>query len=188
MHRNVIETVMGAVVLAVALVFLGFAYTSANLSSASGYTLRAQFNQADGVAPGTDVRIGGVKVGTVTSVSLDPESYLADVQLSIDPSVKLSQDTAAAISSDGLLGGRSLSLSPGARPDDPNGWLKDGDSIAYTQSNPSLEQLLGQVIFSIGQLGDKGTAGGASTGGASGAPAQEQAPQQGKPAGGMLGN
>ena len=184
MHRNVIETVMGAVVLAVALVFLGFAYTSANLSSASGYTLKAQFNQADGVNAGTDVRIGGVKVGTVTSVSLNPESYLADVSLSIDPSVKLSQDTAAAISSDGLLGGRSLSLSPGGRPDDPNGWLKDGDTIAYTQSNPSLEQLLGQVIFSIGQLGDKGSAGAAS-----GAPAQEQAPQpQGKPAGGMLGN
>jgi phospholipid/cholesterol/gamma-HCH transport system substrate-binding protein len=183
MHRNVIETVMGAVVLAVALVFLGFAYTSANLSSASGYTLKAQFNQADGVAAGTDVRIGGVKVGTVTSITLNPESYLADVQMSIDPSVKLSQDTAAAISSDGLLGGRSLSLSPGGRPDDPNGWLKDGDTIAYTQSNPSLEQLLGQVIFSIGQLGDKGSAGGTT-----GAPAQEQAPQQGKPAGGMLGN
>ena len=184
MHRNVIETVMGAVVLAVALLFLGFAYTSANLGSASGYTLKAQFNQADGVNAGADVRIGGVKVGTVTSVSLNPESYLADVSLSIDPSVKLSQDTAAAISSDGLLGGRSLSLSPGGRPDDPNGWLKDGDTIAYTQSNPSLEQLLGQVIFSIGQLGDKGSAGGAS-----GAPAQEQAPQpQGKPAGGMLGN
>ena len=187
MHRNVIETVMGAVVLAVALLFLGFAYTSANLSSASGYTLKAQFNQADGVNAGTDVRIGGVKVGTVTSISLNPESYLADVQLSIDPSVKLSQDTAAAISSDGLLGGRSLSLSPGARPDDPNGWLKDGDTIAYTQSNPSLEQLLGQVIFSIGQLGDKGSTGGAADGTA-GAPAQEQAPQQGKPAGGMLGN
>lgn len=184
MHRNVIETVMGAVVLAVALVFLGFAYTSANLSAASGYMLKAQFNQADGVNAGTDVRIGGVKVGTVTSITLNPESYLADVQMSIDPSVKLSQDTAAAISSDGLLGGRSLSLSPGGRPDDPNGWLKDGDSIAYTQSNPSLEQLLGQVIFSIGQLGDRGSAGGA------GAPSQGQgqAAPQDKPAGGMLGN
>jgi phospholipid/cholesterol/gamma-HCH transport system substrate-binding protein len=184
MHRNVIETVMGAVVLAVALLFLGFAYTSANLGSASGYTLKAQFNQADGVSPGTDVRIGGVKVGTVTSVTLNPESYLADVQLSIDPSVKLSQDTAAAISSDGLLGGRSLSLSPGGRPDDPSGWLKDGDTIEYTQSNPSLEQLLGQVIFSIGQLGEKGSAAGGSD-----APGQPggQAPQ-GKPAGGMLGN
>ena len=182
MHRNVIETVMGAVELAVALVFLGFAYTSANLGSTSGYTLKAQFNQADGVDAGTDVRIGGVKVGTVTSITLNPESYLADVQMSIDPSVKLSQDTAAAISSDGLLGGRSLSLSPGGRPDDPNGWLKDGDTIDHTQSNPSLEQLLGQVIFSIGQLGDR-----ASSGGAAGAPAQQQTPQ-GKPTGGMLGN
>ena len=181
MHRNVIETVMGAVVLAVALLFLGFAYTSANLSSASGYRLKAQFDQADGVNAGTDVRIGGVKVGTVTSVTLNPETYLADVELSIDPSIKLSQDTAAAISSDGLLGGRSLSLSPGARPDDAKGWLKDGDTIDHTQSNPSLEQLLGQVIFSIGQLGDRASAGGA------GAPGQGQAPQ-GKPTGGMLGN
>jgi len=182
MHRNVIETVMGAVVLAVALVFLGFAYTSANLHTASGYRLRAQFDQADGVGAGTDVRIGGVKVGTVTSVTLNPETYLADVELSIDPSIKLSQDTAAAISSDGLLGGRSLSLSPGARPDDASGWLKDGDTIDHTQSNPSLEQLLGQVIFSIGQLGDR-----ANAGGGPGAPGQGQTPQ-GKPTGGMLGN
>ncbi|MGK9165162.1 outer membrane lipid asymmetry maintenance protein MlaD [Inquilinus limosus] len=179
MHRNVIETVMGAVVLAVALVFLGFAYTSANLRTVPGYRLKAQFDQADGIAPGTDVRIGGVKVGTVTDVTLNPETYLADVELSIDPSIRLSQDTAAAISSDGLLGGRSLTLSPGARPDDPNGWLKDGDTIDHTQSNPSLEQLLGQVIFSIGQLGDR-----ASGSGAGGAP--DQAPQ-GKP-GGMMGN
>ncbi len=177
MHRNVIETVMGAVVLAVALLFLGFAYTSANLHSVSGYKLKAQFDQADGVGAGTDVRIGGVKVGTVTSVTLNPKSYLADVELSIDPAIKLSPDTAAAISSDGLLGGRSLSLSPGAEPDSPNGWLKDGDSIDHTQSNPSLEQLLGQVIFNIGQLSDKAGNNGGGAGG--------QAPQ--KPAG-MLGN
>lgn len=175
MHRNVIETVMGAVVLAVALFFLGFAYSSANLRTASGYTLKAQFDQADGVAAGTDVRIGGVKVGTVTSVALDPESYLANVELSIDPSIKLSADTAAAISSDGLLGGRTLSLSPGARPDDANGWLKDGDVIDHTQSNPSLEQLLGQVIFSIGQLGEQ-QGGGAGDGAAAGDAAGQSAP------------
>ncbi|HMG49954.1 MAG TPA: outer membrane lipid asymmetry maintenance protein MlaD [Inquilinus sp.] len=182
MHRNVIETVMGAVVLAVALFFLGFAYSSANFSTVSGYRLKAQFDQADGVSAGTDVRIGGVKVGTVTSIALDPQTYLANVDLSIDPSIKLSNDTAAAISSDGLLGGRTLTLSPGGRPDDPSGWLKDGDTIDHTQSNPSLEQLLGQVIFSIGQIGDK-----ASSGGGQGGASQGQAPQT-KPAGGMLGN
>lgn len=176
MHRNVIETVMGAVVLAVALVFLGFAYSSANLSAGSGYTLKAQFDEASGVGPGTDVKIGGVKVGTVTSVTLDPKTYLADVQLSIDPAVKLSPDTAASINSDGLLGGRTLVLSPGATPDNPDGWLKDGDTIDHTQSNPSLEQLLGQVIFSIGQLSDRSNSG---AGGGAG---------QGKPSGGLMDN
>jgi phospholipid/cholesterol/gamma-HCH transport system substrate-binding protein len=165
MHRNVIETVMGAVVLAVAIVFLAFAYSGANVGSASGYELTAKFDRIDGVTAGTDVRISGVKVGAVSSITLDTQSYMAVMHLVVDPSVQLPADTVAIVSSDGLLGGKTVALSPGGDSE----MLKPGDTIQYTQSTPSLEQLLGQVIFSLQNAGSSSDKGEAPAGG-SGAP------------------
>ncbi len=162
MHRNVIETVMGAVVLAVAVVFLGFAYSGANLGGASGYPLVARFDRIDGVTPGTEVRVSGVRVGSVSEVTLDRQTYLAELHLAIDPEIVLPADTVAIVSSDGLLGGKTVVLSPGGEAD----MLQPGDIIQYTQSTPSLEQLLGQVIFSL-----QGSGSGDSGGAGQGAPA-----------------
>ena len=158
MHRNVIETVMGAVVLAVALVFLGFAYSGANLGGGSGYPLVARFDRIDGVTPGTDVRVSGVRVGSVSRIVLDSRTYLAELHLAIDPSVQLPADTVAIVSSDGLLGGKTVVLSPGGDEQ----MLAPGATIHYTHSTPSLEQLLGQVIFSL-QGNGSGTGGGSGT-------------------------
>lgn len=145
MRRNVIETVLGGVVLAVAAFFLAFAYTSADLRKVQGYELTANFSSITGLQSGADVRISGVKVGTVIGLTLDPKSYQAVVHLSVDPTVKLPRDTAAVIASESLLGGKFLSLEPGGEPD----MLKPNGRIEYTQSTPGLEQLLGQVIFSL---------------------------------------
>lgn len=145
MRRNVIETVLGGVVLAVAAFFLAFAYTSADLRKVQGYSLTANFSSITGLQGGADVRISGVKVGTVIALTLDPKSYQAVVHLSVDPNVKLPRDTAAVIASESLLGGKFLSLEPGGDPD----MLKPNGRIEYTQSTPGLEQLLGQVIFSL---------------------------------------
>jgi phospholipid/cholesterol/gamma-HCH transport system substrate-binding protein len=162
MSRNVIETVMGAVVLAVAVLFLGFAYSSADLGAVAGYPLRAKFDSADGIAIGGDVLLAGVKVGSITGVQLDPKTYLAELTLAIDPAIELPADTVAVVASAGLLGGNVLSLSPGGDP----AMLKPGDTIQYTQSTPGLEQLLGQVIFSLQSLSESGVGGGAAPGGA----------------------
>ncbi|MBP2230156.1 outer membrane lipid asymmetry maintenance protein MlaD [Azospirillum agricola] len=145
MRRNVIETVLGGVVLAAAAVFLAFAYKSADLRKVQGYELTANFSSITGLQSGADVRISGVKVGSVSALTLDPKSYQAVVHLSLDNTVKLPKDTAAVIASESLLGGKFLSLEPGGDPDtiQPNG------RIEYTQSTPGLEQLLGQVIFSL---------------------------------------
>lgn len=145
MKRNVIETVLGAVVLTVALVFLVFSYSTANVGSVSGYDLTANFSTIGGLAPGDDVVISGVKVGSVARVDLDPNSYLARVTMSIDPSVRLPDDTAALISSESLLGGKYLALEPGASED----ILPPGGRVQYTQAPQNLEQLLGQFIFSM---------------------------------------
>jgi phospholipid/cholesterol/gamma-HCH transport system substrate-binding protein len=164
MHRNVIETVMGGVVLLVAVFFLIFAYSAADLRQVDGYELVARFDQVDGLAPGADVRISGVRVGSVIGQELNTQSYLAEVRMSIDPSVEIPEDTIAEVTSEGLLGGKFMSLSPGGS----DVMLEPGSTIQFTQSTPGLEQLLGQVIFSLQDLGNSDGGSGDGSGGSGG--------------------
>jgi phospholipid/cholesterol/gamma-HCH transport system substrate-binding protein len=145
MQRNIVETILGAVVLLVAGAFLLFFYRSTDIAPASGYEILARFDKIDGLEAGSPVRISGVKVGQVMGFELDPESFRAIVHMNVDNSIKLPTDTAAVISSAGLLDGKFLSLQPGNEDE----LLKNGGELTMTQSTPSLEQLLGQVIFSL---------------------------------------
>jgi phospholipid/cholesterol/gamma-HCH transport system substrate-binding protein len=146
MKRNIIETFMGAVVLIVAAGFLVFFSRTTDMHPETGYQLKASFSKIDGLESGSPVRVSGVKVGSVTGFDLDKESFQAIVRINIsDDKLRLPRDTAAVIASDGLLGGKFMSLEPGS--DDE--MLENGGTIEYTQSTPSLEQLLGQVIFSL---------------------------------------
>lgn len=129
MRHNLVETLMGAVVLVVAFAFLAFAYTNTDIRAVKGYELKARFDRVDGLTVGSDVRLSGIKVGTVTGQELDPHSYQAVVRFSVDPSVKLPEDTSAKITSEGLLGSNYLALSPGAS----DVMLEPGEDIAYTQ-------------------------------------------------------
>ena len=95
MKGNVIETVMGAVVLVVAALFLFFAYNTSQLRSVKGYELTADFERIDGIRDGGDVRVSGIKIGSIVAQTLDPKTFLARLQLSVDPSVKLPDDTVA---------------------------------------------------------------------------------------------
>jgi len=143
MKRNPIETIMGAVVLLVAAVFLVFVYTTADLRPVKGYGLTASFSKAGGLKEGSDVRISGVKVGSILAQSIDPKTYNAVLRLSILPSVRLPSDTLASIESDGLLGGSYVRLQPGHSPD----MLADGGQITHTASFQSLEDLVKTIIF-----------------------------------------
>ncbi len=147
MSRNVIETVMGAVVLVIAAVFLFFAYSTSQVRAVSGYELTAKFDRIEGIREGGDVRISGIKVGSIISETLDPTTFLAVVKMSIDPTIKLPSDSVAEILSSGLLGDKFLAIVPGAADD----VLKPGGVIKFTQSPMSLENLIGQYIFSQGQ-------------------------------------
>lgn len=147
MSRSLIETVIGALVLLVAGVFVALAYSATNLSASSGYEIQAHFQSSVGIGPGTDVRVSGIKVGTVTGQTLDPERYQAIVTMSIDESVKLPEDTIAKIANEGLLGGSYMSLEPGGAPD----MLAPGGVIEFTQSPVDLISLLGKFIFSAGE-------------------------------------
>jgi phospholipid/cholesterol/gamma-HCH transport system substrate-binding protein len=147
-RRNVAEVLSGAVVLLVAAGFLGFAIAHSGRSSASGYTLTAKFDHIDGLAVGADVRLAGVKVGSILDERIDPKTYLAVVTLSVRNGLELPKDSSAAVSTESLLGGEYISLSPGG----DTAMLEPGGVITITQSSISLEQLLGKFIFSVTDL------------------------------------
>lgn len=143
MKRNPIETVLGAVVLLIAGMFLAFAYTTADIQAVTGYKVSAKFLKVGGLETGSDVRISGIRVGTVTSQALDPKTFQATVTMSISGDLKLPQDSEAAIVSDGLLGGKYVSLIPGKASQT----LSDGGLIPKTRDFQSVEDLVGEIIF-----------------------------------------
>lgn len=153
MANNVIETVMGAVVLTVAGGFLYFAYDNSNVKRVDGYEIKADFSNVSGIGVGSDVRVGGIKVGVVESLELDSKSYDAVVSMRIKKEVKLPKDSSAAIQSTGLIGEKFLSIAPGG----DESLLKDGDVITYTQASVNLEEMIGKFVFSGGGVegGDK---------------------------------
>ncbi|SNB60945.1 phospholipid/cholesterol/gamma-HCH transport system substrate-binding protein [Arboricoccus pini] len=154
MRQNLVETILGAVVLLLAIGFLGWAYTRSNVGSPTGYTLNAAFDRIDGLDVGSDVRISGIKVGSVLSQRLDKKTYRADVSFSVENGIELPRDSSAAIVSASLLGGKYLALTPGGEDEA----LKDGQSITITQSSINLEDLIGQYIFGSGQRGQSNQA------------------------------
>lgn len=147
MGRSLVETLIGAVVLAVAAVFLFFAYETAGMKRVDGYPIIGKFDRIDGLLEGSDVRMSGIKVGTVTRQVLDPDTYLAVVTVSIRSDVRLPRDTSAMITSDGLLGDKYLSLTPGG----DDAMLEPGEEIQHTQGSIDLMSLVGRFIF--GQTG-----------------------------------
>lgn len=144
MKSNAIETIIGGAVIVIAVAFFTYVYKTANLSAGTGgYTLTARFESVDGITNGTDVRMAGIKIGTVTRQELDTETYEAVLTISVDSAVKLPIDSSAKITSDGLLGDRYVSLDPGG----DQTLLADGGVIDYTQSALDLFGLIGQFLF-----------------------------------------
>jgi phospholipid/cholesterol/gamma-HCH transport system substrate-binding protein len=147
-RRNAAEVLTGAVVLLVAAGFLGYAVAHSGRGSVAGYPLIAKFDSIAGLPVGADVRMAGVKVGSVLTERIDPQSYLAVVTLSVQNGLALPKDSSAQIASESLLGGKYLSLSAGG----DQTMLQPGQAITITQSSVSLEQLLGKFIFSVTDL------------------------------------
>jgi phospholipid/cholesterol/gamma-HCH transport system substrate-binding protein len=143
-RHNAAEVLVGAIVLLVAAGFLVYAVAHSGRSAVSGYPLFAKFEHIDGLGVGADVRLAGVKVGSVDEERIDPQSFLAVVGLTVRDDLKLPKDTAAIITSESLLGGKYLSLQPGG----DEAMLQPGQTITITQSSVSLEELLGKFIFS----------------------------------------
>src|SRR5690242_12624850 len=112
-QNNIAETLIGAGVVAVALVFAALAYYRTGTGSLSGYEINARLPKADGLAVGTEVRLAGIKVGTVSDLTLDPRTYLVTVHMNIEHDVKLPVDSSILVTQAGFLGGQYLSITPG---------------------------------------------------------------------------
>ncbi|MEM1278327.1 MAG: outer membrane lipid asymmetry maintenance protein MlaD [Pseudomonadota bacterium] len=147
MASNTVEALIGAVVLTAAGGFLVYAANTANISAGGGYELVAEFRKAEGISPGGDVRIGGVKVGSITEMDLDPQSYKAILRLSINEEVQIPDDSDVKITSSSLLGDSYLAIQPGGS----EFMLEDGDAIEFTQDSVSLMDLVGKFIAGTGE-------------------------------------
>jgi len=162
MRRNVIETVLGAAVLLVAIVFVVFAFSTTGVSTVEGYKVQARFDNAAGVTPGTDVRMSGVKVGSVVKQKLNPKTYFAEVTLAIQENIELPTDTSARIVPDGLLGSNYVMLEPGGARET----IAQGGEIQYTQGAINIVDMVSRLMFSDGGSGDgQGQQGGQTNGG-----------------------
>lgn len=140
---GIFETLVGAVVLAVAGYFLAYAYgVSGSDAARRSYNLEAVFGRVDGVTIGSEVRIAGVKVGTVASHSLDTKTYEAKLKLALSSGVPVPDDSTAKIMSDGILGGAHVAIEPGASET----MLADGGKIQFTQGSVDLLGLAMQAF------------------------------------------
>jgi phospholipid/cholesterol/gamma-HCH transport system substrate-binding protein len=150
-----IETLAGAAVIAIAAGFFAYASRTAGVGGgvANGYKIVAEFDNAEGVNVGTDVRLAGVKIGTVTGQSLNPENYMARVEMTLDPSISLADDTAAKITSEGLLGGKFIAMDPGGSETK----LSEGSVLTVTQGAVDIWALISQAMFDRSKPADSST-------------------------------
>ena len=145
MSENTTEVTVGGLVLALAVGFSIFVFQITGLSNSSGsYPIYASFRSAEGIKVGTDVRLAGVKIGTVSALDLDSNTYQAVSVLELKDDIRIPEDSALVISSEGLLGGNFVEIIPGASFD----YLASGDEIVDTQGSVSLMSLLMKFVSS----------------------------------------
>ena len=143
MRRNAFETILGALVLVVAGLFVFFATDTAQIKTVDGYKVTAKFFKIGGLTTGSDVRINGIKIGTVISAELDRETYDAVLTMNIESGILLPKDTAAGIGSEGIVGGKYVRLEPGM----DQATISPGGVISNTTDFRSLEDQVGEIIF-----------------------------------------
>ena len=109
----------------------------------SKFQLVARFQNANGIQKGTPIRIAGVKVGQVSRIELNTQTYTARVTLSFSaPQLRIPNDSSISVYTDGLVGSKYLHVNPGFSEE----FLKDGERIAKTNSGVIIEELIAQAI------------------------------------------
>ena len=145
MKSNTFEAIIGALVITLSIVFLYFGFSSIKLNKSDNYNISALFNRIDGIKIGSDIRMSGIKIGSVSKQELDNKSFEAKVSMSIDSKILIPDDSSAKITSDGLLGSNYISIEPGGS----DIFLSNGEEIFFTQGSVDLIGLVGEALFSV---------------------------------------
>ena len=145
MKSNTFEAIVGAFVIIISVVFLFFGFSTMKIQNSDSYNVSALFNRIDGIKIGSDIRMSGIKIGTVVSQELDNSSFEAKVLMSIDSKILIPDDSSAKITSDGLLGGNYISIEPGGN----DIYLLNNEEIFFTQGSVDLIGLVGEALFSV---------------------------------------
>lgn len=158
MKNTAVETLIGAVVVAVAALFFLFAYqTSGRGAVSGGYHLTAEFDNAEGINVGSDVRMAGIKIGTVVATALNTENNQATITLQVGNGLKLKDDVTAKVTAEGLLGSKFIALEQGGS----DTVLADNGVISNTQGAVDIWSLISQAMFDKSKGGNAGTDGAA---------------------------
>lgn len=160
MRNDTVETLIGAAVIIIAVVFVVFTYRTTG-QNVDGYELVAKMARVDGIAVGTDVKLAGVKIGSISALTLDPRDYRVSVHMSLRPDVKIPDDSSVLVSQAGLLGSSYVSIQPGGS----DKMLVAGSEIKNTQGSIDMMGLLNKFVNNSG----------------SSAPANSGAPEPAKP-------
>lgn len=153
MKNNTLETLIGFLVLIVAGLFLFIAYKVSNnmQTISSGLKISGEFSNIDGINIGSDVKVAGVKVGSVLDVKIDSESYNSILVLKISKDLSIPTDSLFKISTSGLIGSKFVNIKIGANDE----FFKNGDVIEFTESAMDLEDLIGRFLFNSGDKDEK---------------------------------
>lgn len=146
MKKNVIETIVGLLVILIAISFFVFAYNISNKTRVSdGYNIYANFQNIEGITKGSDVKISGIKIGYVENIEIDPDTYDASVNLFIRNDISIPVDSRAIITTSGFIGSKYVNISPGGS----EYYFLPGSRIAFTQSALNIEDLVSKLIYSL---------------------------------------
>ncbi len=143
MMDSKVEAFVGFVVLVFAAGFLYWLFQANDVYVAGdSYEIVAEFRSAEGVGVGTEVRLAGIKVGSVYKMRLNPDNLKASVHMSVDSDIQLTTDTLFSVSTEGLLGGNYIDVSPGVE----DAVIKPGEQVKFTQSHVDFLTLLAQFV------------------------------------------
>ena len=145
MRSNIFESIVGAFVILISVLFLFSGFSSMKFNNSDNYNISAFFNRIDGIKIGSDIRMSGIKIGTVARQELDNSTFEAKVFMSIDSKILIPDDSSAKITSDGLLGGNYISIEPGGS----DIFLLNNEEVLFTQGSVDLIGLVGEALFSV---------------------------------------
>ena len=146
MKEKSIETFVGLIVIVITISFFSYAYSKVNTkSSDKGYSLYVQFEDIEGLSEGSDVKLSGIKIGTVNRIHLENSTYYAKVELTIYSDIQIPKDSRAIVATSGIMGGKYIRITPGSSEK----MLANSGKIVFSQSAINLEDLVSKIVYSL---------------------------------------